>query len=472
MFARAPETDVQSSLVEAIIAASGTSVTGGQRERVEASVRDSASHEARALLAALDGRRVSPGPSGAPSRGRADVLPTGRNLTTIDPRSIPTRTATTIGLRAADEVVRRYLQDHGDYPRALVIDLWASASLRTGGDDLAQALGYLGARPIWETSSNRVTGVEVRVRNGTQPLKGDRGIFLGTGGYESNPEFVRAYQSFPDSAPHHPPTQTGDGLLMAGELGAFIRNIPASLSSMVGYWIPRDGGEPEFHSAGIQELAYPHAIVVNSEGKRFGNEAFFQEFVVKLREFDVVKKHRYANIPFFLLFDSQFRERYPFANIPPGRPLPAWVKRADSLADLAQQLGIDATQLQQTVARFNDNASAGLDPDFGRGQSLWIRKAGDTKHPINPNLGPLFKAPFYGVELKPTESSSAGLYTDIHGRVMHLRGHAISNLYAGGTVRVRTEYGAGYQAGLTLLGGMTFGRMAVEHALLANKKPS
>lgn len=318
----------------------------------------------------------------------------------------------------------------------------------------------------------RVTGIEVRARNGTQSLKGDRGIFLGTGGYESNPEFVRAYQSFPDSAPHHPPTQTGDGLLMAGELGAFIRNIPASLSSMVGYWIPRPGGKPEFHSAGIQELAYPHAIVVNSEGKRFGNEAFFQEFVVKLREFDVVKKHRYANIPFFLLFDSQFRERYPFANIPPGKPLPAWVKRADSLGDLAQQLGIDATQLQQTVATFNDNASAGLDPDFGRGQSLWIRKVGDSKHPINPNLGPLSKAPYYGVELKPTESSSAGLYTDLHGRVMHLRGHAIPNLYAGGTVRVRTEYGAGYQAGLTLLGGMTFGRMAVEQAFLGDKRPS
>ena len=318
----------------------------------------------------------------------------------------------------------------------------------------------------------RVASVAVRGRDGAQALRAKRGIFLGTGGYENNPEFVRAYQSFPDSAPHHPPTQTGDGLLMAGELGAFIRNIPASLSSMVGYWIPREGGEPEFHSAGIQELAYPHAIVVNSEGKRFGNEAFFQEFVVKLREFDVVKKHRYANIPFFLLFDSQFRERYPFANIPPGKALPAWVKRADSLGDLAQQLGIDAAQLEQTVARFNENASAGLDPDFGRGQSLWIRKVGDSKHPINPNLGPLSKAPFYGVELKPTESSSAGLYTDIHGRVMHLRGHAIPNLYAGGTVRVRTEYGAGYQAGLTLLGGMTFGRMAVEYALLADKRPT
>jgi len=106
----------------------------------------------------------------------------------------------------------------------------------------------------------RIAGVEVKAGDRAQQINGG-GIFLGTGGYESNPEFVRAYQSFPNSAPHHPPTQTGDGLLMAGELGAFIRNIPTSLSSMVGYWIPRPGGEPEFHSAGIQELAYPHSIV-------------------------------------------------------------------------------------------------------------------------------------------------------------------------------------------------------------------
>src|SRR5258708_3930220 len=156
VFGRAPDDDARSSLVEAIIASAGPSVTGERREQIEEAVRNCALREQKALLAALDGRRVSPGPAGAPSRGRADVLPTGRNLTTIDPRSIPTRTATTIGLRAADEVVRRYLQDHGDYPRALVIDLWASASLRTGGDDLAQAPGYLGARPVWAMSSNRV----------------------------------------------------------------------------------------------------------------------------------------------------------------------------------------------------------------------------------------------------------------------------------------------------------------------------
>jgi cobaltochelatase CobN len=117
--------------------------------------------ERAGLLAALAGRRVPPGPAGAPSRGRADVLPTGRNLTSIDPRAIPTRTAAAIGERAAAEVVRRYLQDHGAPPRALVIDLWASASLRTGGDDLAQALCYLGVKPTWDLASNRVTGIEI-----------------------------------------------------------------------------------------------------------------------------------------------------------------------------------------------------------------------------------------------------------------------------------------------------------------------
>ena len=128
----------------------------------ETAVRASADCERAALIAALDARRVAPGPAGAPSRGRADVLPTGRNLTSIDPRAIPTRTAAAIGVRAADEVVRRYLQDHGEPPRALVIDLWASASLRTGGDDLAQALCYLAVKPIWDQASSRVTGIEIQ----------------------------------------------------------------------------------------------------------------------------------------------------------------------------------------------------------------------------------------------------------------------------------------------------------------------
>src|SRR3984957_5701408 len=113
------------------------------------------------LLAALDGRRVAPGPAGAPSRGRRDVLPTGRNLFTADPRALPTPTAMDLGRLAADEIVRAHLQSHGESPRSVVIDLWGSATLRTGGEEIAQGLALLGCRPIWDHASGRVTGVEV-----------------------------------------------------------------------------------------------------------------------------------------------------------------------------------------------------------------------------------------------------------------------------------------------------------------------
>jgi cobaltochelatase CobN len=121
----------------------------------------SAAAEHAALLAALDGRRVGAGPAGAPARGRRDVLPTGRNLFTADPRTLPTRTAMELGRRAADEVVRAHLQSHGDMPRSVVVDLWGSATLRTGGEEIAQGLALMGCRPIWDHASGRVTGVEV-----------------------------------------------------------------------------------------------------------------------------------------------------------------------------------------------------------------------------------------------------------------------------------------------------------------------
>jgi cobaltochelatase CobN len=121
----------------------------------------SAKAERAALIAALDGRRVAAGPAGAPSRGRRDVLPTGRNLFTADPRTLPTPTAMDLGRLAADEIVRAHLQSHGELPRAIVIDLWGSATLRTGGEEIAQGLALMGCRPLWDHASGRVTGVEV-----------------------------------------------------------------------------------------------------------------------------------------------------------------------------------------------------------------------------------------------------------------------------------------------------------------------
>jgi len=123
--------------------------------------RACADAERNAVLAALDGRHVEPGPSGAPARGRTDVLPTGRNLFASDPRTLPTRTAAALGKAAADEIVRSYMQDHGEPPRSLVMDLWGSASLRTGGEEIAQGLALMGCRPQWDSATGRVTGVEI-----------------------------------------------------------------------------------------------------------------------------------------------------------------------------------------------------------------------------------------------------------------------------------------------------------------------
>ncbi|ESY70768.1 cobaltochelatase subunit CobN [Mesorhizobium sp. LNHC232B00] len=123
--------------------------------------RQSAEAEKAALLAALDGRHVKAGPAGAPARGRSDVLPTGRNLFTSDPRTMPTPTAYDLGKAAAEEVVRGYMQSHGDWPRSLVIDLWGSASLRTGGEEIAQGLALMGCRPQWDAATGRITGIEV-----------------------------------------------------------------------------------------------------------------------------------------------------------------------------------------------------------------------------------------------------------------------------------------------------------------------
>ncbi|MBB3020722.1 cobaltochelatase CobN [Microvirga lupini] len=117
--------------------------------------------ELTGLLRALDGRFVVPGPSGSPSRGQNEVLPTGRNLATLDPRAIPTRAATELGWRAAAEVVRRHLQEQGDWPRRIVMDLWASPTLRSGGEDIAHALALMGVRPTWDHASTRVTGFEI-----------------------------------------------------------------------------------------------------------------------------------------------------------------------------------------------------------------------------------------------------------------------------------------------------------------------
>ncbi|MEM9999302.1 MAG: cobaltochelatase subunit CobN [Pseudomonadota bacterium] len=117
--------------------------------------------EIEGVLTALSGRFVAPGPSGAPTRGRADVLPTGRNFYSVDSRAVPTETAWDLGWRSAQLLVTRYVQDHGDWPTSFALTAWGTANMRTGGDDIAQAMALIGAKPVWDGASRRVTGFEI-----------------------------------------------------------------------------------------------------------------------------------------------------------------------------------------------------------------------------------------------------------------------------------------------------------------------
>lgn len=157
VFGRPPEAERLARLGAAIQRSSPSLEAADLTARLDAC----AEAERRALLDGLDGRFIAPGPAGAPTRGRADVLPTGRNLYTVDPRAVPTRSALRLAKKAADAIIARHLQDHGEWPRTWLVDLWGSTTIRTGGEDFALALVLLGVEPEWNDGSNRLAGFRV-----------------------------------------------------------------------------------------------------------------------------------------------------------------------------------------------------------------------------------------------------------------------------------------------------------------------
>jgi cobaltochelatase CobN len=126
-----------------------------------AALEDSAVRETQALIQGLAGHAVEPGPSGAPTRGRLDTLPTGRNFFSLDNRSVPSAAAWALGQRSAQALIERHLQEHGDYPTQLGLSVWGTATMRTGGDDIAQAFALMGIKPIWAPGSQRVADFKI-----------------------------------------------------------------------------------------------------------------------------------------------------------------------------------------------------------------------------------------------------------------------------------------------------------------------
>ncbi len=312
------------------------------------------------------------------------------------------------------------------------------------------------------TEDGRVTGIAT---SGGEVIAAHRGVVLACGGYESSPKLVANFEALPGWQSMFPETITGDGLIMATEIGAAVRVIGNNLGVFLGFRNPDDApdGTPVCRLSGTQELAARHTMVVNRAGRRFTDETFFQAITPSLRQFDVRRREQ-PNLPCFLVFDEQYARTHSFGGRPPGAAIPGWVERGETIAALAAALHIDADGLTTTIHRFNEDVRQGADTEFHRGETPW----GLTRFSPATTLGTIERPPFHGIELHPTAMASAGIDADQRARVLHVRGRTIPGLYAIGNAAARTETGSGYQTGFSLASAMTFGMIAARDMAQTN----
>jgi 3-oxosteroid 1-dehydrogenase len=305
-----------------------------------------------------------------------------------------------------------------------------------------------------------VTGIRVTREGEPATIRARRGVLIATGGFERNAAMRAEYQRQPIGTDWTvgSPGNTGDGIIAGQEAGG-------SLDLMDDAWwgpsIPLTGG-PYFCLA---ERSLPGCIMVNAAGERFVNEAApYVDAVHAMYDRHTPDK---PHIPAWLITDQRYRNSYVFAGLPPRKSLPRrWyaagtVFKADTLAELAGQVGVAADGLAQTVRRFNGFAVAGKDEDFGRGDSAYDRYYGDPRCRPNPNLAPLDLAPFYAIKMVPGDlGTKGGLRTDERARVLRQDGSAIPGLYAAGNASAAVMGHSYAGAGATIGPAMTFGYIA------------
>ena len=322
--------------------------------------------------------------------------------------------------------------------------------------------------PVWlgtpmtglRMTDGRVTGVEV-TRDGRPALiRAGRGVVLAAGGFEHNEQMRRRYQRQPIGTEWTTGAagNTGDAIT-AGEAAG------AALDLMDDAWwgpsIPLSGG-PYFCLA---ERSLPGCLLVNGAGQRFVNES--APYVDAVHAMYDGHCDAVPHIPSWLITDQRYRNSYVFAGLPPRKPLPRrWyaagaVHRAPTVAELADQVGIDPAALAKTVVRFNEFAQAGRDEDFHRGNSAYDRYYSDPRRRPNPCLAPLDTPPFYAVKIVPGDlGTKGGLRTDERARVLREDGTAIPGLYAAGNTSAAVMGHSYAGAGATIGPAMTFGYLA------------
>ncbi len=319
-----------------------------------------------------------------------------------------------------------------------------------------------------------VVGAVVEREGKLQRIAARRGVLLATGGFGQNLEMREQYHNHPISTDWtaSSPDSQGDGIRLGQSIGArleFMHSVWWSPS----YVLP-DGRAISL----IAGKSNPGSIMVNGMGKRFANEAQPYEELVKAQYASHLRGEQ--AIPCYLVFDAEYRRKYAVGHLRPGTVendimIPrayfesGLLTKADSVAELAQKLGIDAANLGLTIENFNRHAVLGEDPEFGRGESLHDRYYADPKVSPNPSLAPLVKAPFYAMRIEPGDlDTKGGLDCDEHGRVLDEAGAAIPGLYAAGNTSAAVMGDTYPGAGATIGSSMTFAYIAARHAFGAD----
>lgn len=318
----------------------------------------------------------------------------------------------------------------------------------------------------------RITGIEGEQDGAAIALHARRGVVIATGGFEWDEDKRQTFLRGPVTAPASPPTARGEGLQLAMAAGARLGNMTSAwwAPTLVTPDAPWASGEQRAQIILI-ERTVPHSIMVNRSGQRFCNEAAnYSSLGGVFHQFDP-SSYDYRNLPAYLIFDAQYAERYPLGTRMPGQPIPDWVARADTLEELAEQIGLPPAALAETVERFNAHADAGHDPDFGRGTSAYDHFYGDrSRTGTGVTLGSIRQGPFYAAEISSgLLGTNGGPRTDGSGRVLGHDGVAIPGLYGAGNAIACPTGGIYAGAGGTLGPALTFGYLAGRAAALANK---
>jgi len=342
--------------------------------------------------------------------------------------------------------------------------------------------------PVWfstsvvelTTESGRVTGAVVRGESGTRRIVCRRAVVLANGSFSGSPAMRQRYFAHVRAGKPHrshvPSSSDGSGILLAAACGGAVDEQV----TQPGAWTPvslvpmRDGSTAAFSHFG--DRAKPGVIVVNRAGHRFVNEAInYHDFLEAM--FAECANDR--EVEAYVVTSHRHLRKYGLGRVPafPGRFKPflrsGYLKSGRTIAELGRKIGVDPRELEQTIARFNEQAARGADPDFHKGETSFEQAAGDPEVTPNPCVAPLDVGPWYAIRMMPGDIGTLlGLRVDPAARVLDADGEPIPSLYAVGTVAVSIMRGTYPAAGAMLGPALTFGYLAVQDIAAAEKPAS